>query len=88
MAESESFRDKYCTRRNCFIVGLLVLAIVLVICICTEKFQPFTWDSPDYKLRNSHHVDKSRRSDSQSDRWNKKDFIASVEKFNKLAASK
>lgn len=45
------------------------------------------WSSPDYKLRNKNNSDKTRRSDSKEDNWNKKDLLSSVSKFNNIAAT-
>jgi hypothetical protein len=88
-------RDKIAKhKKSCLSAIALIIVVIFLIVICAHncppdhfmaKYKP-AWSSPDYKLLGKNHTSKARRSDSKEDNWNKKDFLKSVEHFNKIAS--
>ena len=93
--EQLCLRDKIAKhKKSCLSAVCLIVAVIVLIVIWAHNCPPdhfmakykTPWSSPDYKMLGKNHTSKARRSDSKEDNWSKKDFLTSVEHFNKLAA--
>lgn len=80
---------KSCLSAVCLIVLVIILTFIWAHNCPPDHFMAkfkTPWSSPDYKLLRKNHAGKVKRSDSNEDNWSKKDFLKSVEHFNKIAA--
>jgi hypothetical protein len=81
-------------KKSCLSVVCLIIVVILLIFVYAHNCPPdhfmskykAPWMSPDYQLLNKNLTSKIRRSDSKEDNWSKKDFLQSVEHFNKIAS--